>query len=145
MSPPFSLSKKCILPAKRAFEIHFLTQLCRVKKYFYPSKCVGWRRSRQDVRAAGMFGGKVTLVTFSTVSREGLVPSLICLYLKREDIASPLFYLLLYCFGVMPVCDRKSLQKYALLLKPHSSATASTVIFPSRSSCMERSTRYFSR
>ena len=33
------MSKKCLLPAKRAFEIHFLTQLCRVKKYFYPRKC----------------------------------------------------------------------------------------------------------
>ena len=33
------MSKKYLLPAKRAFEINFLTQLCRVKKYFYPRKC----------------------------------------------------------------------------------------------------------
>ncbi|MFR8775048.1 MAG: hypothetical protein ACLVFU_04155, partial [Eggerthellaceae bacterium] len=50
---------KCLLPAKRAFEIHFLTQLCRVKKYFYPRKCAVCRQSRQTVRAARMFGGKV--------------------------------------------------------------------------------------
>ena len=64
----YSLSKKCLLPAKRAFEIRFLPQLCRGKKHFYPSKCAGWWQSRQDVRAAGMFGRKVTLMTFSTVS-----------------------------------------------------------------------------
>ncbi|HBM30400.1 MAG TPA: hypothetical protein DD784_00295 [Ruminococcaceae bacterium] len=54
----YSLSKKCLLPAKRAFEIRFLPQLCRGKKHFYPSKCAGWRQSRQDVRAAGMFRRK---------------------------------------------------------------------------------------
>jgi len=70
-----SLSKKYLLPAKRAFEIHFLTQLCRVKKYFYPRKCLSdgcalrkattfgltlvCRQSRQTVRAAWMFGEKV--------------------------------------------------------------------------------------
>ncbi len=56
-----------------------------------------------------------------------------------------LAYLLRYCLGVIPVCDRKILQKYADELKPHSSATASTVILLSRRSCIERSTRYFSR
>ena len=73
-----SLSKKYILPAKRAFEINFLTQLCRVKKYFYPHKCAVCRHSRQTVRAGRMFGGKVTLVTFSTVSTAGFTAAVLC-------------------------------------------------------------------
>ena len=59
----FTLSKKQLLPAKQAFVIIFLPRLCRGKKNFYPSKC-----------AVGMFGGKVTLVTFSTVSKPRGVP-----------------------------------------------------------------------
>ena len=54
-----SSSKKSILPAKRAFKIHFLPQLCRGKKHFYPRKCAVCRLCRQTVRAARMFGGKV--------------------------------------------------------------------------------------
>ena len=61
------MSKKYLLPVKRAFEINFLTQLCRVKKYFYPSKCLGDDLRSYAVRVAGMFGEKVTLVTFSPV------------------------------------------------------------------------------
>ena len=62
----FTLSKKQLLPAKQAFVIIFLPRLCR--------KCAVCRQSRQTVRAAGMFGGKVTLVTFSTVSKPRGVP-----------------------------------------------------------------------
>ena len=89
------MSKKCLLPAKQAFEIHFLTQLCRVKKYFYPSKCLGDdlrsyaglaakppRRARgADVRRKSPVG------TFSTVSnpsrrkREGFC--VLCLFLDK--------------------------------------------------------------
>ena len=36
----FSLSKKSNLPAKQAFIIRFLPQLCRGKKHFYPRKCL---------------------------------------------------------------------------------------------------------
>ena len=54
-----SLSKKWILPAKRAFEIRFLPRLRRGKKHFYPHKCAVCRRSRKTVRAVRMFGGKV--------------------------------------------------------------------------------------
>ena len=55
----FSLSKNLDLPAKRAFEIRFLPQLCRGKKHFYPHKCAVWRQYSQTVRAVRMFGGKV--------------------------------------------------------------------------------------
>ena len=65
----FSLSKKSVLPAKRAFEIRFLPRVSRGKKHFYPHKCAVCRHSRQTVRAGRMFGGKVTLLTFSTVSK----------------------------------------------------------------------------
>ena len=64
---PFSLSKKSNLPAKRAFVIRFLLRVSRGKKHFYPHKCAVCRQRRQTVRAGRMFGGKVTLVTFSTV------------------------------------------------------------------------------
>ena len=67
----YSLSKKCLLPAKRAFEIRFLPQLCRGKKHFYPSKCAGWRQSRQDVRAAGMFRRKSHFSDFFDGLRPG--------------------------------------------------------------------------
>jgi len=36
-----SLSKKSVLPAKRAFEISFLPRVSRGKKHFYLSKCAG--------------------------------------------------------------------------------------------------------
>ena len=41
--------------------------LCRGKKHFYPRKCLGDDLRSYAVRVAGMFGEKVTLVTFSTV------------------------------------------------------------------------------
>ena len=53
------MSKKYLLPVKRAFEINFLTQLCRVKKYFYPRKCAVCRHCRQTVRAARVVGGQL--------------------------------------------------------------------------------------
>ena len=59
--------KKCSLPAKRAFEIHFLTQLCRVKKYFYPRKCLGDGYALRCARGADV-RRKSSNGTFSTVS-----------------------------------------------------------------------------
>ena len=35
------MSKKSVLPAKRAFEIRFLPRVSRGKKHFYPHKCLG--------------------------------------------------------------------------------------------------------
>ena len=64
------MSKKYLLPVKRAFEINFLTQLCRVKKYFYPRKCAVCRRCRQTVRAARMFGGKEATGELRRINQE---------------------------------------------------------------------------
>ena len=87
------MSKKSVLPAKRAIKISFLPRVSRGKKHFYPSKCLSddlrsyakqrlrlmpyarsvFCRMAKDVRLGfakpgDSFGGKVTLVTFSTVS-----------------------------------------------------------------------------
>ena len=80
------MSKKCLLPAKRAFEIRFLPQLCRGKKHFYPSKCAGWRQSRQDVHAAGMFGGKVPTGLFRRFHGQAMRLPVFCMPSERSLI-----------------------------------------------------------
>ena len=47
------MSKKYLLPAKRAFEIRFLPRVSRGKKHFYPRKCLG-----DDLAVLRWFVGK---------------------------------------------------------------------------------------
>ena len=94
------MSKKCLLPAKRAFEIRFLPQLCRGKKHFYPSKCAGWRQSRQDVRAAGMFRRKSHFSDFFAGLRLLLLTG-VCLFLLCLGSHQPYHYSLLSVESVL--------------------------------------------
>ena len=80
------MSKKYLLPVKRAFEINFLTQLCRVKKYFYPRKCAVCRLCRQTVRAARMFGGKVPTGLFRRFHGQAMRLPVFCMPSERNLI-----------------------------------------------------------
>ena len=98
------MSKKCLLPAKRAFEIRFLPQLCRGKKHFYPSKCAGWRQSRQDVRAAGMFRRKSHFSDFFAGLRLLLLTG-VCLFLLCLGSHQPYHYSLLSVESVLGLVE----------------------------------------
>jgi len=53
-----SLYKILDLPAKRAFEITFLTEFTSVKKHIYPHNCASWQHSANECGQCGCFGGK---------------------------------------------------------------------------------------
>ena len=76
MNRGFSLSKKSILPAKRAFKIRFCLSSAEAKNTSIPASVRVGGKAAKTCAQLGCFVGKVTLVTFSTFSRPVILGNL---------------------------------------------------------------------